>query len=156
MTIHRPDTSDPDLFEEFVLHPGDAVYLPPGTWHRARATDGYSFAVTLAQARVSGFDILLTCLIQKVQEAPSLGQRVHGMPAGDVGAAGELTGELEELLVKHRGEFNRLVQSISENDVRFAYRQLAQAGPAQTRMVTKTEMSGMLRSARAGALNAPR
>ncbi len=52
--LERPDES---TFQEVTLRPGDVLYLPPGTWHRARAV-GHSLALTLTQAPY-GFYILL-------------------------------------------------------------------------------------------------
>ena len=42
--IKAPDDSK---FEHVILHPGDVLYLPPGTWHNAVAV-GHSFSLNLA------------------------------------------------------------------------------------------------------------
>lgn len=52
--------SDASTLEE-VLAPGDVLYLPPGTWHRAFAR-GRSFALSLTLVPLSFSDLLRTIL----------------------------------------------------------------------------------------------
>ena len=47
----------PSNFEEVVLVPGDSLYLPPGTWHEARAI-GESYAISVSPPRAAAFDVV--------------------------------------------------------------------------------------------------
>ncbi len=55
--------SIPDIstFEEAVLHEGDMLYLPPGTWHVAEAV-GHSVAVSVSPPRLPLAQLLLRTL----------------------------------------------------------------------------------------------
>lgn len=50
-------------WQQCLLRPGDALYLPPGTWHQGTAGD-YSLALTLT-CRTRDFSSLLTPLAQQ-------------------------------------------------------------------------------------------
>lgn len=146
VTIRRPDTSDENLFMKLTLHPGDVVYMPPGTWHHARARDGYSFAATLAQARVTGFEILLFCLMQKVAAVPEVAARVYGMPAYARGDNGELTDELEGMLDSCKGKLGEMVGNVTMDDLRAAYRHLSTVDTQQLQMVTPTDAARLMKN----------
>jgi ribosomal protein L16 Arg81 hydroxylase len=47
LEVQFPDAGVEEQFIEQVLSPGDVLFLPAGTWHRARAI-GYSLALTIA------------------------------------------------------------------------------------------------------------
>lgn len=55
-----PAPSD-DALEEVVLQPGDALYLPPGTWHTACAEE-FSLAISLSPARLTPYDLIVQWL----------------------------------------------------------------------------------------------
>lgn len=79
--------SEPSTIEQ-VLAPGDLLYLPPGTWHRAFAR-GQSFALSLTLVPLSFGDLLRTVLgfltlsrepwRKDLNQRPSLGD--HPLPA---------------------------------------------------------------------------
>lgn len=54
-----------------VLSPGEALYLPPGTWHRAEA-EGLSVAVSLSPARPSAHALMRSALAPLGTEAAEL------------------------------------------------------------------------------------
>jgi hypothetical protein len=47
LRVRFPDEREEATFAEQVLEPGDVLFLPAGTWHRAEAI-GYSVALTMA------------------------------------------------------------------------------------------------------------
>jgi ribosomal protein L16 Arg81 hydroxylase len=57
MRVRFPDDEDEAAFVEQVLSPGDVLYLPAGTWHRARAID-YSVALTMACVPMTAADFV--------------------------------------------------------------------------------------------------
>jgi ribosomal protein L16 Arg81 hydroxylase len=57
MHVQFPDEGDEAGFVEQVLAPGDVLYLPAGTWHRARAID-YSVALTMACVPMTAADFV--------------------------------------------------------------------------------------------------
>lgn len=57
MQVRFPDEADEAAFVEQVLAPGDVLFLPAGTWHRARAI-GYSVALTMACVPMTAADFV--------------------------------------------------------------------------------------------------
>ncbi len=57
-TVDAPGVDD---LVETVLRPGDALYLPPGTWHEAEACS-HSVAVSLSPPRMHAYDLVLRWL----------------------------------------------------------------------------------------------
>jgi ribosomal protein L16 Arg81 hydroxylase len=57
MRVRFPGPADEATFAEQVLAPGDVLYLPAGTWHRARAI-GYSVALTMACVPMTAADFV--------------------------------------------------------------------------------------------------
>jgi len=86
-------TSITDL-AEVRLGPGDLLYLPPGTWHRARAV-GRSLHASLTIRAADPFDLVRDALAPLRDDA-----RWRRMPNGDAArVAGELAERLAELRV---------------------------------------------------------
>jgi len=54
--------AEPVGLREVVLEPGDMLYLPAGTWHRTRAIDGPSLALTLRSVKGSPDQVALHLL----------------------------------------------------------------------------------------------
>lgn len=57
----------PETLDEVILRPGDALFLPAGTWHQAQA-EGPSFALTLSMVPLSFLDFALD-LLDRQEEA---------------------------------------------------------------------------------------
>ena len=94
----RPDV-DRATFVEVVLHPGDVLCLPAGTWHEAKATGGSSLALNFSFAPVD-VAALLVDLVRRDLEAQHDWR--SGLAGGDLlvqlaARAGELAGALQEL-----------------------------------------------------------
>ena len=97
--------SEASTLEE-VLAPGDVLYLPPGTWHRAFAR-GRSFALSLTLVPLSFSDLLRTVLaFMSLQRDPWRKELNGGAPLEQVPErAGEL---LRECLADARDAIGRL------------------------------------------------
>ena len=120
ITVEKPCLEDPEQFMSVTLEPGDVVYMPPGTWHRACA-QGYSLALTLAASRASAIDILFVLLQQSIAapEFEELGERVGGVEAAR--ANGGLPDETAEMLGERLATFKRLAERLEVADLRRAY-----------------------------------
>jgi ribosomal protein L16 Arg81 hydroxylase len=57
LDVQFPDARVEEQFNEQVLSPGDVLFLPAGTWHRARAI-GYSLALTIACPPMTAADFI--------------------------------------------------------------------------------------------------
>jgi hypothetical protein len=75
--FERPDESS---FLELLLEPGDLLYLPPGTWHKAKAV-GYSLALTMASAAHSPLALAQQSVLAALGSYPALHRRVWGVDA---------------------------------------------------------------------------
>lgn len=56
----HPDVpmAGPAYTEEALLEPGDVLYLPAGTWHRARASEGTSLALAVTVLPANAWEII--------------------------------------------------------------------------------------------------
>jgi hypothetical protein len=93
---------DVDALEVALLEPGHCLYMPPGTWHVARA-EGHSIAVSVSPERATVADFVLAALRERLEEGASwrrdLFARPGEAPPGGVPAsiAAELGARLAEL-----------------------------------------------------------
>ena len=80
---------EPDSLASVELGPGDVLYLPPGTWHEARAR-GSSLALTLAYERVSATAVMRDAIADRLEQLIE-----HATPAPVALADSEPDGALE-------------------------------------------------------------
>jgi hypothetical protein len=59
---------DVGALDEALLEPGHCLYMPPGTWHVARAV-GHSIAVSVSPARAAATDLVLAALRERLLES---------------------------------------------------------------------------------------
>ncbi len=85
-----------DSMYEVILRPGDALYIPAGCWHEARAYEDYSLALTLAHGRITSFDVFSYVLQRVIGYYPELTERLPGSPTEDIFSGG--SGVLESHL----------------------------------------------------------
>ena len=57
LQVRFPEEEDEETFLEQVLTPGDVLFLPAGTWHKARAIE-YSLALTVACPPMTAADFV--------------------------------------------------------------------------------------------------
>lgn len=99
---HRIQAPADDALTEVVLHEGDCLYLPPGTWHVASAIER-SVAVSLSPPRTPVFQLVAKTLEDHLMEHADWRRDVftaeHDAPAGTVprGIADQLDGRIDDL-----------------------------------------------------------
>lgn len=121
--IERPGDS---AFAEVALEPGDALYLPAGCWHAAKA-EGYSLALTLAAAPGHAVELLRHLLAAHAAEFPALFRSLPALPA-DAFAAGETPPALAQAFAALRAQLLGFAEQLSEAELLAAWRRAADQG----------------------------
>jgi ribosomal protein L16 Arg81 hydroxylase len=88
--------TDEASMTEQTLQPGDVLYLPAGTWHRAEA-DGHSIALTLTILPFSARDLLLEILAKALEREPNWRQYMPLIPVDCAPVVG-LPASIEEFI----------------------------------------------------------
>jgi ribosomal protein L16 Arg81 hydroxylase len=120
VTVAKPREED---LCEVVLNPGDILYMPKGTWHRAQAIGG-SLGLTLAMESVLPLELIQSALsphLNKVElrsQVPGywLPSLQNGMPA-----------ELERIFDSALSEIRRALSAMSASDLYGIWRQVQTA-----------------------------
>lgn len=110
--VERPDER---AFLEALLEPGDVLYLPAGTWHRARAV-GRSLALTLMVSPFRYQQLLAAALERVLLDDPQLREDVPLLLAGDL-PRGEAIAELRGRLAERLDRLRRAVAALSPLDL---------------------------------------
>lgn len=118
--LARPDEAD---FIEVTLAPGDVLYLPEGTWHRAAAA-GRSLALTLACSRVTALDLVHEVIGRRVAVERGLNRNLSGIGAGLTHALATPAGERESLS-RALARLRAMLDEVSEDDLLRAWQALA-------------------------------
>ena len=149
VTVEKPRVEDPEQFMSVTLEPGDVVYMPPGTWHRACA-QGYSLALTLAASRASIVDMLFLLLRQSLAtpEFREIDERVGGVYAPR--ANGNLPDDTAEGLARRLAAFQRLVERIEVADLRRAYAHMSRMSNDALQMSDPKLVVKMMRNMQQG------
>jgi hypothetical protein len=115
MTSHDHLPVDPpqiDRLEEALLGPGDCLYLPPGTWHVARAS-GHSMAVSISPPRTTIGHLIMRSLEQWLLLKPEWRADALAMP-GEHGEPGKIARSLEEQLAARIAELRTLLDRVDQ------------------------------------------
>jgi hypothetical protein len=121
--LERPDTKDSAQFAEYVLTPGDVLYIPPGCWHAATAV-GSSLALTLAAGKVTSVDLFVALLQQLAgAKVPHLNQRLPANLAAEGVGRNEVLAHLKEDL----GTLKRFVGGLQPEHLLALYDELSNA-----------------------------
>ena len=98
---------DVESLDGALLEPGHCLYLPPGTWHVARA-QGHSIAVSVSPERATVTDLVVAALRERLAEradwrrdlfaAPDEARPVGGVPASISSVLGARLAELRDVL----------------------------------------------------------
>lgn len=116
----------PDTLEERVLEPGDVLYLPPGTWHVARAIE-HSVAISVSPPRAPIGRLLLALLEEQLLEHPAFREDVL-VPPGERGVPGHIEPSLEALFSSRVREFTSLLGALDQRALHRAFRLNLRAG----------------------------
>ncbi|HXI56070.1 MAG TPA: cupin domain-containing protein [Polyangia bacterium] len=76
---------DAATFDSALLEPGHCLYLPPGTWHVARAV-GHSIAVSISPKRATVTDLFLNAIGDLLADRPEWRRDLLAPPSGPQGA----------------------------------------------------------------------
>jgi ribosomal protein L16 Arg81 hydroxylase len=120
VTVAKPREQD---LCEVVLNPGDVLYMPKGTWHRAQAIGG-SLGLTLAMESVVPLELLQAALLTHMNKVEFRSQvpgywwrsAQNGMPP-----------ELERTLEAALRELRATVNSLTPADLYAVWRQVQAA-----------------------------
>lgn len=96
--------------EQAVLEPGDVLYLPAGSWHRARA-DGHSLHLTVTVRQASPLQLANTAIERRLMELPAW--RHLPTALGHVREAGALRAEVEAQFAARLEELKAAVQALT-------------------------------------------
>jgi ribosomal protein L16 Arg81 hydroxylase len=121
--IERPAES---AFAEVVLAPGDALYLPAGCWHTAKA-EGYSLALTLTNGPGRAVQLLRQLLMAHAAEFPALFASLPALPA-EAFAAGETPPALAQALASVRTQLLGFAERLSDAELLAAWQRAADQG----------------------------
>jgi ribosomal protein L16 Arg81 hydroxylase len=120
VTVKRPREEE---LCEVVLNPGDVLYMPKGTWHRA-AAEGGSLGLTLAMESVLPLELIQGALaphvnsIEMRSQLPGFG--IEAIQAG-------MPQELEERFDAALGELRIALNSMTASDLYSVWRQIQAA-----------------------------
>ena len=117
--IQRPN--EPEFFEA-VLEPGDVLYLPEGSWHRA-AAEGASLALTLACSRISPLDLVQKVMASRIAHRRLLLENLPGARASWVVDA--VPEPLEAQFAAVLDELRGMVNALTPQEMYDAWRKLA-------------------------------
>lgn len=155
--LERPDVTDPSRFGEYLLRPGDVLYIPAGCWHAACA-QGTSLALTLAMGRVSTLHLLFF-LVQSwaTERAPELGRRLPPVPVGRSEERPEGSDELSQRLEDDMRRLAPMFERLDARSLRRAFELFAQNPEwvESTRHVVDATGQAAGMKAMAGAAGAP-
>lgn len=146
ITIEKPALENDEKFVSVTLNPGDVIYMPPGTWHQARA-EGFSLALTLAQSRITALDLLLTVLQHSLPapEFKALGERVGGQQAARRDG-GHLDPDVEAVLAERLEMFKHLVSRIEMPNLRAAWGQVSRLSAKDMNFMGAKEVAAVLKN----------
>jgi len=124
--IRRP--ADESL-AQVVLEPGDVLYMPQGTWHRAAAV-GRSLALTLATSRSSCVELVQQAVVARLARRPEARRNLPGFWSARL-AEGELPAELRRSLADGLQALRESLDEVTPEELAALWREAARrAAPA--------------------------
>jgi hypothetical protein len=139
--IDRPDL---DGFDGALLEDGHCLYLPPGTWHVARAI-GSSIAVSVSPPRTPAFELFVTALKDLLLERPEWRDDLLATP-GDPAPPGEIPRSASRALDGRMAELRTVLAELDPRSLHRLWRVNVAVGHAAGQPAT-TAQPPALRSA---------
>ena len=112
--VPPPDVTQ---FDSALLEPGHLLYLPPGTWHVARAV-GHSIAVSISPDRTTVMDLFIRAIQDQFARSPDWRQDILA-PPGELSPAGSIPASVAKKL---DGMLGDLRASLGKMDARLVHR----------------------------------
>lgn len=106
VTYAKPEASE---LSETVLTPGDVLYLPPGTWHEARAVDT-SFALTLSFDAKPLAKFIADFIVRRMAENDAGRALLPVAPVASEGAETPGEAEVASALERSAAQMSELLQ----------------------------------------------
>jgi hypothetical protein len=107
--IAPPDVAS---FDAALLEPGHCLYLPPGTWHVARAV-GHSIAVSVSPECATVTDFFVAAVRELFAHDPAWRQELSGSPADDP-VAGAIPAGIAGVLGARAAELRAAIDHLDE------------------------------------------
>ncbi len=121
-----------------TLRTGDALYVPPGTWHVARAQE-VSVAVSIVLPDYRVRDLLSDVVFEPLKGLPQW--RQHLPPMGDGGDLGRNVTEYRELAQARIEELRRRLLALKVEDVCDAWIRRVMASGPERRLVKRVRVA---------------
>jgi ribosomal protein L16 Arg81 hydroxylase len=109
----------PGALTEVRLEPGDVLFLPAGTWHRARAAGGPSLALAVTVLPANAWELITRVLEPALRADPEWRRDVAAPPDGPVDG---LSPEVERHLLDRLEALRRHLAEITPADLHRAWR----------------------------------
>jgi hypothetical protein len=122
------DAPDVDALEGALLEPGHLLYMPPGTWHVARA-QGHSIAVSVSPERATATDLVLAALRERLGERADWRRDLFATP-GEAAPAGGVPPSIASGLAARLAELRDAIGSLDERHLHRLWRLGVAAGRA--------------------------
>jgi hypothetical protein len=113
LDLDYPSSTQEQEFSEQWLSPGDVLFLPAGTYHRAEA-EGYSLALTLACVPMTAADFVDDAVRGNLGHLPAWRASI---PPSVSPAENALPSELAEFFAARLGELRRVVNALRPEDL---------------------------------------
>jgi ribosomal protein L16 Arg81 hydroxylase len=124
VTVTKPREED---LREVVLNPGDILYMPQGTWHRAQAIGG-SLGLTLAMKSLTPLELIQSALFPYIKNSVELRSQLPGYSRQSI--QNTVPPELECTLESAVDEIRAALNAITPSDLCNIWRQLWSASTA--------------------------
>jgi hypothetical protein len=122
------DAPDVDALEGALLEPGHLLYMPPGTWHVARA-QGHSMAVSVSPERATATDLVLAALRERLGERAEWRRDLFATP-GEAAPAGGVPPSIASGLGARLAELRDAIGALDERHLHRLWRRGVAAGRA--------------------------
>jgi hypothetical protein len=121
---------DADALESALLEPGHLLYMPPGTWHVARA-QGHSIAVSVSPERATVADFVVAALRERLAESADWRRDLFATP-GEAPPPGGVPASIARVLGARLADLRDAVAGLDERRLHRLWSLGVAAGRAPT------------------------